>query len=361
MRRATDTDAIRLHGPGCACGGGSSRRDFLSRSLGCAGFLALSLSGLSGTAQRAWAAEGAARASGTTVATTPFARVEKIVDGVWAIVSTPWDNPADIQRQTLSNGGIIAGKDGVMVVEAFNQPVGAAWVSDMAELLTGRRPTHVVVTHFHADHTGGLAGFRRGAEGPDIVATKVTRDLAIERNTATVPPKEGEPAPDLSPTRMQIVTPNRIMTDPVKPVRIDLGGRVVNLVPRGGHTDSDVTIEIEDPRVIFTGDLVFNRIFPFYGDSTPSRWNATCETLLSEAGALYVPGHGNLAGKPEMDTYRELLGLVGVAATAAHKAGTSAEAAAAAFKIPDRLGEWFQFSPRVFAFAFDAWYRELGA
>jgi glyoxylase-like metal-dependent hydrolase (beta-lactamase superfamily II) len=144
-------------------------------------------------------------------------------------------------------------------------------------------------------------------------------------------------------------------------VRVDLGGRVVNLVPRGGHTASDVTIELEDPRVIFTGDLVFNKMFPFYGDSTPSKWNATNEVLLAEAGALYVPGHGNMARKPEMDTYRELLALVGEAARAGHKAGKTAEQAAAEFKIPDRLGEWFLFNPRVFVFAFDAWYRELNA
>lgn len=348
------------HGLGCTCGPGWSRRDMLTRTLGCGGFLALSLAGLSGTAQQAWAAEGAAPAAGQVVTSTPFARVEKIVDGVWAVVSTPWADPQNVQRQTLSNGGIIAGRDGVLVVEGFNQPDGAAWVSDMAQQLTGRRPTHVVVTHFHADHTGGLAGFRQGAQGPDIVATRTTRDLALERNTLPTPPREGETAPDLAPTRLQLVTPNRIMTDPTRSVRIDLGGRVVTLVPRDGHTDSDVTIELEEPRVVFTGDLVFNRIFPFYGDSTPSKWNATCDALLADERALYVPGHGNLARKPEMDTYRELLHLVGEAARAAHKAGTTAEQAAAAFRIPDRLGDWFQFSPRVFAFAFDAWYRELG-
>lgn len=358
MRPMFDIDPVRLHGPGCSCG---SRRDFLSRTLSCAGFLALGMAGLSGTAKRAWSAEGAAKASGAPVASTSFARVERIVDGVWAVVSTPWADPANPQLQTMSNGGIIAGRDGVLVVEGFNQPAGAAWVSDMAEQLTGRRPTHVVVTHFHADHTGGLGGYRRGAEGPDIVATRVTRDLAVERYTTPEPPEAGPAASDLAPTTHQLMTPNRIMTDPVKPVRIDLGGRVVTLVPRGGHTDSDVTIELEEPRVIFTGDLVFNRIFPYYGDSTPSRWNATCDTLLTEAGALYVPGHGNLAHKPEMDRYRELLALVGEAARKAHKAGQPAEQAAAAFSIPERLGDWFQFSPKVFAFAFDAWYRELGA
>lgn len=342
------------HDESCGC----SRRDFLARTLGCGGFLALGLAGLGGTARTALA-KAAAPASGTPIVTQPWARIEKIAEGVWAVVSTPFQDPANIQRQTLSNGGIVAGKDGVLVVEGFNQADGSAWVSQMAEELTGRAPTHVVVTHFHADHTGGLAGFQRGASGPDIVATRRTRDLTLERNTLPPPPKEGEAPPDIAAARMKIVTPNRIMTDPVKPVRIDLGGRTVTLVPRDGHTDSDVTIELEDPRVVWTGDLVFNRMFPFYGDSTPSRWNATCEGLLKDPSALYVPGHGALATSKDLDGYRELLGLVGEAAKAAHKAGRPAEAAAGEFKIPDRLGDWYLFNPRVFVFAFDAWYREL--
>jgi len=323
--------------------------------------VALTLAGLGGAAGRqAYAAAGPVPASGTTVHTTPWARVEKIAEGVWAVVSTPFEKPDSPQLQTMSNGGIIAGRDGVLVVEGFNQPEGSAWVSDMAEQLTGRRPTHVVVTHFHADHTGGLAGFRRGAQGPDIIATSTTRDLAVSRYTTPTPVKEGEAAPDLAPTRLQIATPNRIITDTAKPVRIDLGGRVVSLVPRSGHTDSDVTIELEDPRVVFTGDLVFNRMFPFYGDSTPSVWNRACDGFLQDTATLYVPGHGPLAVKAEMDTYRDLLAAVGDAARTAHKRGIPAEQAAAEFRIPERLGDWYLFSPRVFAFAFDAWYRELG-
>lgn len=342
------------HDAGCGC----SRRDFLARSLGCGGFMALGLAGIGGTAGAALA-KAAAPTAGVTVTTQPWARIEKIADGVWAVISTPFQNPANPQRQTLSNGGIIAGRDGVMVVEGFNQPDGSAWVSEMAQQLTGRAPTHVVVTHFHADHTGGLAGFQRGASGPDIVATQRTRDLTIERNTTVAPPKPGEALPDIAPARMKIVTPNRIMTDPAKPVRIDLGGRVVTLVPRDGHTESDVTIELAEPRVVWTGDLVFNGMFPFYGDSMPTKWNATCEAILKDPSTLYVPGHGGLATARDLNAYRELLGLVGEAAKAAHKAGRPADVAAAAFTIPSRLGDWYKFNPRVFVFAFDAWYREL--
>ena len=52
---------------------------------------------------------------------------------------------------------------------------------------------------------------------------------------------------------------------------LDVGGRKVHLHPRAGHTASDLTIELQDPSVVFCGDLVWNAMFPNYVDATPSR------------------------------------------------------------------------------------------
>jgi hypothetical protein len=48
------------------------------------------------------------------VAEEPWGRLEEIGEGVW-VISTPLDG----ERLTLCNGGIVAGADGVMVVESF--------------------------------------------------------------------------------------------------------------------------------------------------------------------------------------------------------------------------------------------------
>ena len=54
----------------------------------------------------------------------------------------------------------------MLLIEGFMTPKGAAWQSALAEKLTGRPPTHVVLTHFHPDHSAGVAGYRRGARAP---------------------------------------------------------------------------------------------------------------------------------------------------------------------------------------------------
>ncbi|MEO7965606.1 MAG: MBL fold metallo-hydrolase, partial [Gemmatimonadaceae bacterium] len=123
----------------------TSRRTFVS----CASHIALVAAVAPRAAQAAWAR----RVHGPLVAVEPFGRLEKVAEGVWALISTPLTDPT-----TVSNGGIIAGRNGVLAIEGFNTPKGAQWIAEQALALTGKRPSHVIVTHYHADHANGVAG-----------------------------------------------------------------------------------------------------------------------------------------------------------------------------------------------------------
>src|SRR4051794_37467875 len=111
---------------------------------------------------------------GRSVSIEPWGRVEKLGDGVWALVSTPLAGGPDAMR-TFSNGGVIAGRSGVLVVEGLASEEGARWMAETVRQLAGRAPTHVVLTHYHGDHSGGLGGYR-SASSPVFVTTAATRD-----------------------------------------------------------------------------------------------------------------------------------------------------------------------------------------
>ncbi|MCK6460442.1 MAG: MBL fold metallo-hydrolase [Planctomycetes bacterium] len=317
--------------------------------LGCGAWAAAALA-FGPPARRLVAGEPAA----DLVLAKDFARVQKIGDGLWSVVSTPMRD-GKFLATTVSNGGLVAGKEGVLAIEGFNTPEGAAWLSDLSLELTGRRPTHVVLTHFHPDHSGGLAGYPRGAEAPAIVATKETRRLLLEKLHKDPPAGEG----DLAKAGTRLLLPDTILVDPSKPVTIDLGGRKARLVPRGGHTPSDLTVEVDAPRTIFTGDLFFNGLFPYYGDAIPSRLAETVAAIRKEDHAVYVPGHGPLADTAQLAPYAALLEDVGAAARKAVGNGTPAEEAWKSYVIPESLGAWALFRPDVARFAFEAWEREL--
>ncbi len=314
-----------------------SRREFVSAAASCSAHLALVAIATQAGARALWA-----QPRGVVVTREPFGNLEVVGDGVWALVSTPLGG----DRTTLSNGGIIAGRNGLLAIEGFNQPQGAQWLAAKARELTGRWPTHVVLTHYHADHANGVAGYFAGGETPVVHTTAATRALVLERNL----PADASRRDALK---------DASMIDAASPSDIDLGGRVVRVIPRAGHTASDCSLELDDPSIVFCGDLLWNGMFPNYVDATPSELARSVKALRRSRATTYVPGHGAIAKEADFDRYESMLGEIERAAREAHAKGQTAAEAGVAYALPASLGEWVLFNKVFFERAFSAWYKEL--
>jgi cyclase len=317
-----------------------SRREFLGKSSSCAAHIALASIAMPAALRAAWANTPL----GNVVAREPFGTLERVSDGIWALISTPLTG----DRTTLSNGGIIAGRNGVLAIEGFNTPAGATWLATRAKELTGRWPTHVALTHYHSDHANGVAGYERPDAKLVVRSTEVTRGLALQRNL---------PA-------------DAARTDALKDVvyfsggaatLVDLGGVSVSVVPRSGHTSSDVSLELDDRSVLFCGDLFWNAMFPNYVDAIPSQLSKSARALRRQKPTTYVPGHGALAKEAELDRYLAMIDEIEGAAKRGHEKGQTAAELGASYALPASLGDWVLFNKVFFERAFTAWYRELDA
>ncbi|MDZ7778836.1 MAG: MBL fold metallo-hydrolase [Gemmatimonadota bacterium] len=316
-----------------------SRRAFLTRStMGAAGL------GLAGVGldvgfggRELESALPRARGQFPVVASEPWGRILRIADRVWALESDPLTD-----RTTLCNGGIVAGRAGVVMIEAFGSDEGARWMARQAERLAGRPPTHVVLTHHHADHTSGLRGATE-TRGLEILATAATLERVAEASGTP------EAAPEADVT---VIGDGR-------PTELDLGDRSLLLVPRRGHTASDLTVEVFDAPVVFAGDLVWNGMFPNYVDASPGRLSRTVRVLRARGAEIYVTGHGALADGEALDRYIDLLDHVEGAARTAAAEGWSAAEAAARYRLPAEMEDWTLFDPGYVQRALGAWLREL--
>ena len=114
------------------------------------------------------AALAGAPAVDSRVAATPlvdkgFAAVRQIGRGVYATIS---DRTKGLQ--TRSNGGFIIGRDGVLLIEGFQTPVGAAFQLEALRMVTKTPVRAALNTHYHFDHSLGNSYY--GGQGIPIWA-----------------------------------------------------------------------------------------------------------------------------------------------------------------------------------------------
>jgi glyoxylase-like metal-dependent hydrolase (beta-lactamase superfamily II) len=208
-------------------------------------------------------------------------------------------------RNFISNAGFVVTPEGVVVIDALGSPQLAREL--MAEILrlTGKQVTHVVLTHYHADHIYGLQEFQRA--GARIIAQRhgleyLNSDTAQSRLVAS----RTELAPWIdAQTRL---VPADEWIDGTK--ELLLGGVRLVVRPVGpAHTPEDVVVFLPAERVLFAGDLVFRGRIPFVGQADSGNWIKALNTVLTLDAEVVVPGHGPMSTsvRADMEMTRDYL------------------------------------------------------
>jgi glyoxylase-like metal-dependent hydrolase (beta-lactamase superfamily II) len=189
-------------------------------------------------------------------------------------------------RNFISNAGLIIGPEGVVLVDALGSPAAARAALAAIRKLTDKPLTHVILTHYHADHVYGLQVFK--AAGATIVAQRLGREYlfsetAAQRLQASIEAGLVEPDTHLVPADVWI--------DGETPLRA--AGLDLVLLPVGpAHTQEDLAIWLKADRLIFAGDIVFRGRIPYVGVADSARWIDALDRLLNWPVRVIVPGHG---------------------------------------------------------------------
>ena len=258
----------------------------------------------------------------------------------------------------VPNVGIVLGTSGALVVDTGMGPENGRRVREHAESLAAGRRLLLTLTHFHPEHGFGAQAFR------SVATTLYNRGQRDELR------EKGEAYLELFRTFGDHVAGQLEGVELVEPdvvydgeVDVELGGARAELRTWGlAHTRADQTVFLPGERILFTGDLAENGLFPIFPYFPPddvdidgSRWISVLEQLEALEPRIVVPGHGAVGDAGILVAVREYLQVLRAESKQRRDEGQSLDDTVAALdtdfraRHPDwEQPEWIGFAVRSF-------------
>jgi len=205
---------------------------------------------------------GAATAVVPAVAGPEQPQARQVAPGTWMVQGLSALGSA-ANRNFISNAAFVVTRDGVVVFDALGSPELAKELRAEIARVTPLPVTHVIVTHYHADHIYGLQFFKDA--GATVIAHRDAR-LYLNSDTAALRLKASreEMFPWID-EQTRLVPADRWIEGPTT---LTIGGVDFLLQPAGpAHTPEDLVVWIPDRRLLIAGDLVFRGRVPFVGQA----------------------------------------------------------------------------------------------
>lgn len=260
----------------------------------------------------------------------------------------------------LCNAAIVDLGGFTLVFDAMLTPQAGTALGRAAARLTGRPVDLLVNSHRHGDHVRGNSAV--GAVR--IASTHAVRTLVAERAGADLASDRAEAPAELARLRaagsaigsaereVLVAWFEGILATPpewtIRPPDLTFAHELTVHGHRrsarllsfgGGHSASDVFVELPEDRVVLMGDLVSSGFHPSLWDGDPTAFRRILRQVGERPIDRLLPGHGPVSGRaslPAMDGYLAALEVLADARNAEGRPPESAHGAAA----PPPYADW---------------------
>ena len=194
----------------------------------------------------------------------------------------------------ISNAGVIFTDEGVVIFDALGTPSLANKLLTLIREKTDEPISKVIVSHYHADHIYGLQVFKE--QGAEIIAPLgVYEYIDSETSSSRLEERRFSLDPWVNDNTV-IVKPDTIIDTSQK---FSLGNINFTIDVIGkAHSEGDLTLFVENDRVLYTGDIIFEGRVPLAGNNT-KHWLETLQNMETKQVKALVPGHGPAAENPQ--------------------------------------------------------------
>jgi glyoxylase-like metal-dependent hydrolase (beta-lactamase superfamily II) len=258
--------------------------------------------------------------------TSPNFDLIELADGVYACIHKPGG-------KAICNAGIIDNGEETIVFDSFLSISAAGEVLDIIEKAGMSPVRYLINSHGHYDHVRGNQAFPSDV---DIISTKETAEMIVDKNPEELAAERqyamiqvalydslfnviGGDSTDvrfnqillwkpyyeeLADSTVEVKTkfPNLFVED-----EKFLNGtkRRIQLIAKGhGHSSGDLVLYLPDDKILFTGDLVFNDMHPYMGQSSIEGWRTWLEYMGTLGIDKLIPGHGEIGNETELEEMR---------------------------------------------------------
>ncbi len=184
------------------------------------------------------------------------------------------------------NTGIIVGKDGVIVIDAKTTPASAKEMLAEIAKITPKPVTTVILTHSDGDHVNGLAAFPAGL----TIISQENCKKEMEASASSRNPAPQDRLPNKTVANKENLTINGVKLN------------LLHYVP--AHTSGDLMVYLPEQKIVFTGDIIATNqpytLIHAEKNGSSEGWIQTVKGLASLNADTYVPGHGDLQTKADV-------------------------------------------------------------
>ena len=234
----------------------------------------------------------------------PPPAIEEVSKGIYAYIQLDgsW---------FLNNAGAIVGERTATVVDSTGTEARArAWHAALRQV-TPNPVAALINTHAHGDHTYGNFMFAESA----IIASEPCRDEIIAGGISAQPLFVGVDFGDTPVTPPTVTFKDRLTV-----YVDDLEVQLMFVAP--AHTGTDIVAWIPERKLLFAGDVIFNRGTPFALAGSIGGWLEALDRIEALGAETIVPGHGPVSGPEVIGEVRAYLQFVQETAKRGLEAGT---------------------------------------